>query len=85
MTPLPTLVQSLRFDDKEYFSTPQVNRGLQALNRCIGSLSDGRISPVRFQTKPANLRSCNKHEFLYAKIEGGSRNSSGVYCPRTII
>ena len=67
MTPLPTLVQSLRFDDKEYFSTPQVNRGLQALNRCIGSLSGGRISPVRFQTKPANLRSRKKHELLYIK------------------
>ena len=49
MTPLPTLVQSLRLDDEEYFPTPQANRGLQALNRCIGSLSDGRISPVRFQ------------------------------------
>ena len=67
MTPLPTLVQSFRFDDKEYFSTPQVNRGLQALNRCIGSLSGGRISPVRFQTKPANLRSRKKHELLYIK------------------
>ena len=49
MTPLPTLVQSLRLDDKKYFPTPQANRGLQALNRCISSLSDGRISPVRFQ------------------------------------
>ncbi|XP_068729047.1 uncharacterized protein [Montipora capricornis] len=49
MTSLPTLVRSLRLDNEEYFPTPQANRGLQALNRCVGSLSDGRISPVRFQ------------------------------------
>ena len=49
MTPLPTLVQSLRLDDTEYFTTPLANRGLQALSSCIGSLSDGRISPERFQ------------------------------------
>jgi len=41
MTPLPALVQTLRLDDEQYFPTPQANRGLQALNRCIGSLSDG--------------------------------------------
>ena len=44
MTPLPTLVQSLRLDDTEYFPTPQANRGLQALNSCIV-----QYSPVRFQ------------------------------------
>ncbi|XP_078349911.1 uncharacterized protein LOC144634762 isoform X2 [Oculina patagonica] len=50
MTPLPALVQSLRLDDeKEYFPTPQRNRELKTLNRCIGNVSDGRISPVRFQ------------------------------------
>lgn len=49
MTPLPALLQSLCLDEKEYFPTPQPNYGLQALNRHIGILSDGRISPVRFQ------------------------------------
>ena len=49
MTPLPALVQSLRVDDEEYFPTPQANRGLQNVNRCIVTLSDGRISPIRFQ------------------------------------
>ena len=50
MSPLPGLVHSLHLDDEsEYFPTPQPNRGLQALNRCIDNLSDGRISPIRFQ------------------------------------
>ena len=34
---------------KRILPTPQPNSGLQALNRHIASLSDGRISPVRFQ------------------------------------
>ena len=49
MTPLLTLVRSLHLDDEEYFPTPQAYHGLQALNRCFGSLSDGRISLVCFQ------------------------------------
>ena len=50
MSPMASLVQSLCLDDeKEYFPTPQPNRDLQDLNRYIGNLSDGRVSPVRFQ------------------------------------
>ena len=48
MTPMPALLQSLCLDE-EYLPTPQPNSGLQALNRHIASLSDGSISPVRFQ------------------------------------
>ena len=47
MTPMPALLQSLCLDE-ENLPTPQPNSGLQALNRHIASLSDGRISPVRF-------------------------------------
>lgn len=35
--------------DQEYMLTPLPNRKLQTLNRHITSLSDGRVSPVRFQ------------------------------------
>jgi len=51
MTPLAQQTRdlSLNENEAEYIPTPQVNHKLHCLNRNIAVLSEGRVSPVRFQ------------------------------------
>ena len=83
MTPLSTSVQSLRLDDKEYFPTPLANRGLQALNRCIGSLSDGIISPVRFQlNQPISEDAKSTSSYINRKLKEVVETALECIAPR---
>lgn len=66
MTPLAQQTLSLSLNETEYIPTPQTNYKLHCLNRNITTLSEGRVSPVRFQLQQ-NINDVSKTTQRYIK------------------
>ena len=68
-------------NDDEYIPTPmrKVNTGLNTLNRNISLLTDGRVSPVRFQLNQP-LSDCAKSTRYYMKRKATEVISASLNC-----